>query len=171
MRFLLILLICLGWLLAGCATEQTAEQAFDAGNYAIAFRLFKPAAEAGDSEAQNYLGVHYYLGLGVARDLGRALEWYELAARQGHPGAQLNYGIMFHNAHGVAQDMVAAYQWYYAAWSQGNVRARYYMDALSGENRLSPNQMNFAQGRAREYIVNPVARAVRRDNDRQESGS
>ena len=141
---------------AGCGGEKTALQAFEEGDYQTAYSLFKPRAEAGDSEAQNYLGVLYYLGWGVRRNWAEALRWYEKAAKQGDPKAQLNYGLMFHNAYGTGQDMVEAFSWYYAAYRQGNPTAKRYMESLAAQNKLSPNQMNFAKRNAMEYILNPV---------------
>ena len=141
---------------AGCGGEKTALQAFEEGDYQTAYSLFKPRAEAGDSEAQNYLGVLYYLGLGVRRNWTQALRWYEKSAKQGDPKAQLNYGLMFHNAYGTGQDMVEAFSWYYAAYRQGNPTAKRYMESLAAQNKLSPNQMNFAKRNAMQYILNPV---------------
>lgn len=131
-------------------------QAFDAGDYATAYKLFKPRAEAGDSEAQNYLGVHYYLGLGVQRDLPKALQWYEKAALQGDPDAQFNYGLMFHNAYGTDQDITTAFKWYYASYRQGNPNAERYMNSLADANLLSPNQIDYAKLQAKQYIFKSV---------------
>ncbi len=151
-----LLFICLALLTAGCGTEKTARQAFEAGDYITAYNLFRPRAEAGDSEAQNYLGVHYYLGLGVKRDWHQALQWYDKAAKQGDPKAQLNYGLMFHNAYGTDKDIVAAFMWYYASYRQGNAIAARYMNSLAADNLLSPNQINYAKLQAKKYITNPV---------------
>lgn len=148
-----VLLICLA--AAACGAEKTAQQAFAAGSYETAYRLFQPRAAAGDIEAQNYLGVHYYLGLGVPRDLARALAWYEKAAKQGNPAAQFNYALMFHGGYGTAQDPVAAFMWYYAAYRQGHANAKRYMDVLTSAARLTPNQLNLAKMRVRDYILDP----------------
>ena len=156
MRTLLILLICVGIAAAGCSERKTALQAFDAGDYATAFKLFKPRAEAGDSTAQNYLGVHYYLGLGVKRDLSRALLWYEKAATQGDPEAQFNYGLMFHNGYGTEPNITTAFKWYYASYRQGNPNAERYMNNLVDDNLLSPNQIDYGKLQAKQYIVNSV---------------
>ncbi len=156
MRSLFVLLGCLSLVAGGCGDQKTAIQAFDDGDYGTAYKLFKPRAEAGDSEAQNYLGVHYYLGLGVKRDWRQALRWYEKAAKQGEPKAQLNYGLMFHNAYGTDKDLAAAFMWYYAAYRQGNSTAELYMDSLAAENKLNPNQINYAKLQAKQYITNPV---------------
>jgi len=151
-RDVLLTVCCL--CLWGCSGEKTAKQDFAAGDYDVSFAKFKLQAEAGDSEAQNYLGIQYYMGLGVRRDWKQALKWYEKSAKQGHPQAQFNYGVMFHNGYGANPDSVAAFMWYYAAYRQGNSTAGLYMNSLAAENKLTPNQMNFARQKARQYIVN-----------------
>ena len=156
MRPPFLLLTCLLTFTLSCSDPQTAEQAFDRVDYHTAYKLFKPRAEAGDSAAQNYLGVHYYLGFGVKRDLHKALQWYEKAAIQGDPEAQFNYGLMFHNAYGTEQNITTAFKWYYASYRQGNANARRNMNSLADHNLLSPNQIDYAKLQARQYIANPV---------------
>lgn len=46
------------------------------------------AAEQGNAEAQNTLGVHYAFGLGVPRDFRMAARWCMKAAAQGFHNAQ-----------------------------------------------------------------------------------
>ena len=156
MNPLSILPVILLLLTLGCSAEKDARQAFERGEYATAYKLFRLRAEAGDLEAQNYLGVQYYLGLGVPRDLQQALQWYDKAAKQGDPGAQVNYGLMFQNGYGTNPDIGAAFMWYYAAYRQGNSTGKRYMNLLAEDNLLSPNQIDYAKVRARQYIANPV---------------
>ncbi len=158
-KLLAIPSLCLLLLMSACGIEKTAQQAFESGDYVVAYQLFRAQAEAGDAQAQNYLGVHYYLGLGVQRDWQQALQWYDKAATQGDSLAQLNYGLMFQNGYGVSPDMVAAFTWYYAAYRQGNETARRYLDALADDNLLSPIQIDVAKVQAEPYITNPVVAA------------
>ena len=63
------------------------DEGFDAykkGNYAVALKEFKKAAEKGDATAQYNLGLMYEHGKGVAKDLHLALHWYNKAAAQEH---------------------------------------------------------------------------------------
>ena len=53
------------------------------------------AAEQGDVDAQNKLGVMYYRGEGVPQDYSHAVSWFRKAAEQGHAVAQYNVGLMF----------------------------------------------------------------------------
>ena len=155
-RLTFTLSVCLFLAATGCGSNKSAQQAFAAGDYVTSYELFRTLADSGDLVAQNYLGVHYYLGLGVERDWRQALQWYEKAAKQGEPGAQLNYGLMFQNGYGTDPDIGTAFMWYYASYRQGNAAAGRYMDTLAEDNLLSPNQIDYAKLRARQYIPNPV---------------
>ncbi|NIO62221.1 MAG: hypothetical protein GTO35_06360, partial [Gammaproteobacteria bacterium] len=79
-----------------CAGNDDPKHAFERGNYEKAFELWMPLAMEGNHEAENYIGIHYYLGLGVRRDHKEAVKWFESAAKAGFPDAQRNYGDMFH---------------------------------------------------------------------------
>jgi len=52
------------------------------------------AAEQGNVDAQNNLGVMYYSGEGVPRDTAKAAEWFKKAAAQGNADAQANLDAM-----------------------------------------------------------------------------
>ncbi len=60
--------------------------AFNRGEYATAFREFRPLAEQGTAEAQFNLGRVYGEGLGVPQDYAEAHMWYNLAASRLPPG-------------------------------------------------------------------------------------
>ena len=156
--FLAVLpLVALLLSLSACDSRPlSAEAAFAAGRYDLAYSLCRGPAERGEAAAQNLLGLHYYLGLGAPRDLPRAFRWFEAAAKQGHPEGQRHLGIMYYNGYGVGQSYFHAFLWYYAAYRQGSPGAKRYLDALSGDNKLTPNQMNQAKSEAAAFIVNAV---------------
>ena len=58
-------------------------------------KWFTKAAEQGDVSAQYDLGVCYYLGSGVKKDVIEASKWYKKAADQGHAGAKERLRKMF----------------------------------------------------------------------------
>lgn len=63
----------------------------DAGqDYSRAVVLLEKLATDDWSVAQNRLGECFEQGLGVSRDLDRAMTWYQRAAELGHPIAQSN---------------------------------------------------------------------------------
>lgn len=78
---------CLLLLAAGAhpARADYAEgaAAYERGDYALAARELGPPAEAGDADAQYYLGTLYAEGLGVSRDAVRAHAWLSCAAKGG----------------------------------------------------------------------------------------
>jgi TPR repeat protein len=107
------------------------------------------AADQGDAEAQNNLGVRYADGRGVPQDDVQAVKWFRLAADQGNAKAQTNLGLSYYFGKGVTQDAVQALMWSNLAAAQGH--------AYSAENRdfyvqlMSPQQIERAQELARNW--------------------
>jgi TPR repeat protein len=56
-------------------------------NWTTAAKWWRKAAEAGDEVAQWHMGLCYYYGRGVDRDVARAMLWFRKAASQGIPYA------------------------------------------------------------------------------------
>lgn len=109
------------------AAAQTFDEAFAAyerGDYAAAYRGFRPIAERGDARAQYYLGQLYRSGLGVPQDFAAAARWYGHAAEQGDDMAQSNLGFRYQTGEGVPQSYEEAMRWYRRAAAQGNAIAR-----------------------------------------------
>ncbi len=55
----------------------------------------RPLAEAGLAQAQLVMGILYQLGIGVAQDGSRAVDWYTLAAAQDNALAWKNLGTLY----------------------------------------------------------------------------
>jgi len=55
------------------------------------------AAESGDVNAQNALGLMYYLGRNVRRDYAIAFKWFRMAAETGDSYGQAGVGTIFRN--------------------------------------------------------------------------
>ncbi|MDE7136205.1 MAG: sel1 repeat family protein, partial [Muribaculaceae bacterium] len=92
-------------------------------NYTEAVKLYRMAAEHGNSSAQSELGWMYHNGYGVPQDYSEAVKWYRKGAEQGNAMAQNNLGSMYYNGYGVAQNYTEALKWYRKAAEQGNARA------------------------------------------------
>ena len=56
-------------------------------NWTTAVKWWRKAAEAGERSAQWDMGVCYYYGRGVDRDIAQANVWFRKAAAQGSPAA------------------------------------------------------------------------------------
>jgi TPR repeat protein len=59
----------------------------NAANYATSLKVWQPIADAGDAQAQFYVGRIYDSGLGRTPDVLLASVWYKKAADQGHTAA------------------------------------------------------------------------------------
>ena len=105
-------------------------------------------AEAGDADAQHYLGVMYAYGKGVAQDDTEAVKWYRKAAEQGNANAQFNLGWMYDQGKRVPKDDVTAYAWLSVAAASGDEEARKFRESVKG--RLTPSQLDRGQVMARE---------------------
>lgn len=95
----------------GASTGGTMDEAMVAyrkGDFAEAYRLWLPRAQAGEPEAQYRIGVLFDNGEGVDKDLDQALIWYRRAADGGYPDAQYAMGVHLERGDGIAQDFKAA---------------------------------------------------------------
>jgi uncharacterized caspase-like protein len=86
--------------------------AYDRADYRTSLNVWLPQAQAGDKEAQTYVGEIYEKGLGVAPDYALAATWYRKAAAQGHSRAQINLGFLYEKGLGVEKDPMQALSWY-----------------------------------------------------------
>ena len=82
------------------------------GDYEAALPLYQEAADRGDSDAINSLGVMYKLGQGVKTDWDKAIDLYKQAADMGNAIAMNNYGYAFLIGEGVDQDYLEALKWF-----------------------------------------------------------
>lgn len=106
------------------ASISSAKKALQGKDYNSAFKLFKPLAEQGNSEAQANLGLMYEHGQGVNKDLPTAVKWYRSSAEQGTAWAQTNLGIAYLNGNGTAKNEHEAAKWFRKAALQGTTRAQ-----------------------------------------------
>ena len=95
------------------------------GAFALNFRETKQLADQGIADAQHNLGVMYYRGEEVERDLEQAVKWYRRAAEQGHARARINLAIMYLSGEGVKLDYGQAARWMTLAAEQGYADAQY----------------------------------------------
>lgn len=132
-----IYLALLGVLIA-CGKTQSPEDAFKSGNYESSFEQYRVLAEAGDSDAANYLGIHYYLGLGTAKDYPKANDWFLTAALHENADAMRNLGVMYMRGLGVSQNWGRAYGWLYHAVQRDHPTAEEYLGAVA--DYVTPNK-------------------------------
>lgn len=133
-------------------------------NFTEALKWFRTAAEAGEADAELWLGIVLRSDGGKADDFricpkcpaddAAALKWLRKAADQGVPEARSNLGFMYENGEGVPQDYVKAHMWFNLAAAVAKPKDREmmarYRDDLAG--KMTPAQVAEAQRLAREYV-------------------
>ena len=90
-RFIVVILIGVLFLVFKSKRDREAGYCFNKGvkmDYTEAAKWYRKAAEQGDADAQNNLGLCYERGQGVPEDYEEAVKWYRKAAAQGHAGAK-----------------------------------------------------------------------------------
>src|SRR5271167_2742455 len=80
-------------------------------DYAAAMNWFRMAADQGNADAQDRVGMIYHFGYGVPRDEAQAAHWYELAAQGGNGHAQLQLVDMYQRGVGVPRDHQESRKW------------------------------------------------------------
>lgn len=97
---------------------------FDQGNWKEAIPLILEAANMGNADAQNHLGVDYRLGEGVTKDPQKGIAWYRKAVAQNHPKAQTNLALIYKKGVDLPQDLDEAFRLFSLAAEQGFVKAQ-----------------------------------------------
>lgn len=98
-----------------CAIRGGEFVSYDRADYATALKIWLPQAQAGDAEAQTYVGEIYEKGLGLPPDYRTAAAWYTRAAEQKNSRAQINLGNLYEKGLGVPQDKARALNLYRSA--------------------------------------------------------
>jgi len=112
--------------------------AFKAGAFDVALNKLKPKADTGDREAAYWLGEMYEEGLGVKRDLQKAIAYYRTAAKAGWSKAKLRLGEIYLQGTEELQDFTKAHKWLERAAYDGIPRAqrdlaKLYADGWGGD--------------------------------------
>ncbi|MDZ7667972.1 MAG: caspase family protein [Gammaproteobacteria bacterium] len=101
---------------ADCNIRGGEYTAYDRADYKSALKVWMPAAESGDPEAQTNVGEIFEKGLGDEPNYEAAAHWYQQAAEQGYGRAQFNLGTLYEQGLGVEQNTMTALNWYRQAW-------------------------------------------------------
>nr|WP_315259457.1 tetratricopeptide repeat protein [uncultured Duganella sp.] len=151
-KFILAIVIALGWQQAAMAGFAEGATAYNSKNYAVALKEIRPLAQAGNTDAEHLLGLMYYMGRGVPQDYKAALEWHRKAALKGKADAQYVVGAMYYTGNAVIQDHKQAVSWFRKAAEQGHTQAqqvlglmyRYHMGGVPQDNVIAYILWNLA---------------------------
>jgi TPR repeat protein len=101
-----------------------------AGNLDL-FERLGDAAENGDVEAMNLLGVLLATNARVPTDYSMALYWFGRAVNGGSADAMHNMANMYLHGHGVARDYANAFRWFQRAGEGDSASAMHSVAAMA----------------------------------------
>jgi len=130
-----------------------------ASDRAMASR-YEQAAQAGDDDAQFYLGALHSAGVGRPRSDQEAFRWFARATDQGHSHAMLIVAGLYASGRGTPKDNVKAYSWAHIVASAGKLEedrngARQLMSLLM--KRMTSDEIGRAVVAARAWRAVRVA--------------
>jgi TPR repeat protein len=103
---------------------DAARAAYAKKDYSKALSIWQPLADAGNAEAQRYVGVLYENGFLVPRDGPQAVAWYRKAAAQNDAEAEYRLGVRFVTGDdGLPKDVAQGLELMTKAGEQGYVRS------------------------------------------------
>ena len=122
----IMMMLCLALVFQRSAQAGFSEgaTAYNNKNYAQALKEITPLAKAGNADAENLLGLMYYMGQGVLQDYKQALLWLRKAAGQGNADAQYVVGAMYYTGNAVPKDSTQAVTWFVKSAEQGHADAQ-----------------------------------------------
>lgn len=109
-------------------------------NYGRAQKWFLEAAHNGIANAQYNLGVLYHQGIGVQKDIPRAVQLYRVAAANNHPEALYNLAIAYIEGVGTESDPQIANVYFQRAAAGGVAEAAYNLGLLHENGLLGESQ-------------------------------
>jgi len=99
---------------------EDAVVAMRAGDFAEAYCIMRPLAEAGDADAQYNIGWMYLNGYGLRTNDTLALQWWEKASDQGNTDASFSIAMLYNLGEGeVTKDTDKAIDYYLIAAKDG----------------------------------------------------
>jgi TPR repeat protein len=131
----MLMLGAVAWVTAGGALAQAAGQTaadaetqsavadYNAGNFVVALKEFRHAADQGNRLAQFNYAMMLLNGEGTAANVDEGRKWLLKAAEANMSHAQYVYGKMYDDGDFVARDPAVAHQWFLKAARQGHVQA------------------------------------------------
>ncbi|SKA38225.1 Sel1 repeat-containing protein [Enhydrobacter aerosaccus] len=109
-----------------------------AEDYTATVARLKSLAEKGEADAQYELGVLYFRGQGLPRDVDESARLYRLAADQGQVRAQVALAQFYQHGIGVPRDDAEAARLLARAVARGDARAQYLLALCYGKGQGVP---------------------------------
>jgi hypothetical protein len=113
------------WSYLFAADFTQAVESYTKGNYIQAFNIFYTLAKEDDEKAQYNVGLMYAQGLGVQKDMSKAVKWYEKSATQGNAFAQYNLAQYYHYQGSTDTHAYAKAKYWYEKCVKNEVKESY----------------------------------------------
>ena len=81
--------------------------------YEQAISLLKEGVSQKDHRSEYVLGLIYFNGIGVGKDIQRGISLITQSANRGFARAQNYLGVLYYEGNGVEQNDLEAFQWYW----------------------------------------------------------
>lgn len=91
-------------------TISDAQNSLKIGDTNMALKIYKQLARQGDKEANFNLGVIYFKGKKVKKDLNQAMKYFQRASASGQEKAKYNVAIIYANKNYTKYDLKKSYQ-------------------------------------------------------------
>ncbi|TRO79710.1 tetratricopeptide repeat-containing serine protease family protein [Trichloromonas acetexigens] len=127
---------------------EIGSKAFNEGNYEIAFKFLKIAAEKGYSDAQLKIGQMYARGNYVDQDDKMAVKWFTMASNQNHGLSTALLGNMYMNGRGVEKDLNIGLTLIYYAAALGNEQAKSIIEMTRPDHFLAISSIDENRSKA-----------------------
>lgn len=126
--------------------------------YDEAYKWLIKAAESDDKNdgAQYMLGILYFNGDGVEKDLVRSAQWYRKAAENGHESAQYELALCYLYGDGVEASADEAIHWFKAGSALGDTRCEEKLGELTSEGTAPSLAVEDVDQWMRQSTVNAV---------------
>lgn len=115
---------------------ETGVEAYQQAAYARAWDILRPLAEAGDAEAEYYVGLMWRDGQGRRADPRVAAHWLRLAARQGHHEALIALDRLLSKHWPAAPDYRAVSTWLHRLAEDGDAHAQLQLGLLYRDGQV-----------------------------------
>ena len=83
--------------------------------------------------AQTYLGLYFYQGIGVKKNLSESFKWFAKSAKNGSALGQYYLGNAYYNGDGTEKNISNAVVWYEKSAAQGNDDSTFELGCLSAK--------------------------------------
>lgn len=115
---------------AADAQSDPGVDAYKKGDYATAFRLLQPKADAGDPNAQYLVADMYNTGRGVQKDPAQAIAYLRKGVDQGHAKSQFGLAAASLQGSGTPKDVNLAAELARKSADQGDPAGQYLLGTL-----------------------------------------